>query len=246
MINTNMPAIESSDAGTKVHGEGAAGVHKLNDLKRIALKNDNSTTERLLHCIFWPSLFCCRRKYTLRNVEPGYKFGDTVLYRVVNTSVCCPNQWTVYNGETDDKVFLYTRKDACCKLRLCFGGPGFDVHDLKDGEKGTNLGDANYPKCQCFDGGYDIRDAEPRRKYFVGYICNCCGDDIYPVPVWNEDKNEMVKYNLLIIPCLKRWFPVMCCCMKNHWVVDFPDKANASEKAGLIAGNLMDEMMVSL
>ena len=247
MINTNLPGHESANGGAKVHtgvNTGTKGLNKLVSTEKVAMISDNTTCEKILQCLFHPFICCCRRKYKIMNAAPGYKVGDTTLYRLVQTSICCPTQWTLYYGDTDEGVMAYTYRDSCFAslCRPCCGGPGLDLNDLReDGSRGTHYGDAFFPKCQCFDRGYDIRDTETKRKYYVGYICNCCGDDLQPLPVWNEDKNEITSYNILVVPCLKRFFPCLCCCMKNHWIIDFPHKSNDIERANFIGGNIFSD-----
>jgi hypothetical protein len=217
-------------------------VTDLENIDRLAMVNSNTCCEKILQNSFPFCICLCRRKYNFNNVEPGYGLGDITVFKLVETSCCCPNEWTLYSAATDEKLMVYTRKDACFPLlRACCGGPGFDIHDFKDGVKGTYYGDVNHPACQCCDGGFDVRDAEPRRKYFVGNVCQCCSPGLHPVPVWNDEKNEIVNYNMHVIPACKRFCPCICCCMRSFWVVDFPKRSTKIDKVELMAGGLLQQ-----
>lgn len=240
MIKANMPGPISTFDNSFGTSNLIDRVNDLENIDRLALVNANSCCEKILQGMCPLFICCCRRKYHFNNVEPGYNLGDITVFRLVETSCCCPNEWTLYSGATDEKLMIYTRKDALCHcLRLCCGGPGFDIHDFKDGIKGTYYGDAMHPACQCCDGGFDVRDAEPRRRFFVGQVCQMCTHGLYPVPIWNEEKNEIVKYNMHVVPCLKRYLPFPCCFLRSHTVVDFPTRATKIDKIELMAGGLL-------
>jgi hypothetical protein len=128
---------------------------------------------------------------------------------------------------------------AVC-FRIYCGGPGFDIHDVRGGTKGTYYGDANYPACQCCDDGFEVSDAGPNRKFFVGKVCFCCCQNGYfPVPVWNGEKNEILRNNMHVTPCLKRFCPCICCCLRDFWVVEFPSHTTKIDKIELMAGGLL-------
>jgi len=116
-----------------------------------------------------------------------------------------------------------------------------DVNQVTNGTKGARLGYALRAAWQCCDRGYDIKGANNENKYFVGDPCFMCKSSKYFVPVWNEDKSEVLKMNVRVVPWLKKNIPCFFFWMNDHWVVDFPTQADPVDKSDLVAGTLMQE-----
>ena len=214
---------------------------KLTQMEKVVMIDDNTCCEKIKQCIC-PilSTCCCPRRYRLVNMEKGYEVGEQRLYTVTETKCCCPNQWTL-SGANGQAVNTYTK--LCCIpcFSCCCGGPGFDVHDFSEDGNGTHHGKARYPACQLCNAGYDIKDAADRNLYFVGDVCRCCSKGMDFQPVWNDDKSELVTMNVHVRPCLKKFLPCLCCCMKDYWVLDFPVHAKGPERSEFVAGTLLKE-----
>jgi len=250
MVNTGMPNANPNAVHpmpTSQPGKAAKGLEGFSHLERVVLINDNTCCEKIKQTLCAPlRTCCCPRRYKLANVAKGYEVGDQKLYTITEDGCalcCCPIKYKVTDRDGKE-VNRYTQK--CCwfpGFSFCFGGPGFDIHDLNDGEVGKHHGTARVPACQCFNAGYDVRDSSDKKTFFVGDVCNCFKKSLRFEPVWNGDESEVLKMNVHVTPCLKRYLPCFCCCMEDYWVVDFPVKANAPERSELVAGTLMKEVL---
>jgi hypothetical protein len=205
--------------------------------EKVAISHDNSCFEKIGQtlCPLFHICLGCPKRYKVTTVDKGYKISDNVLFRVEESKCCCPSEWKLINAQTDQHVGTYTQK--CCYLhacQLCLGGPGFDINDFN----GTNHGSAHTPAFQCCDEGYDINE-HGQNKYFVGNVCRCCEQGLYPSPIWNDDKSEIEKLNMHVMPCLKRYLPLCCFCLNSYYVADFPTHSKQVARAGFIAGSLL-------
>jgi len=203
--------------------------------QKVAILPDNTCVEKILQCLFPYCDTCgCPFKRKVVATQNGYETSDRILFTITHTKCCCPNEWTLRN---DQGVDVSKYSERCCFLHpftLCFGGPGYDVKDMG----GQTLGDASYPPCQCCDGGWDINQ-EGTRRWFVGNVCSCCERGIYPIPVWDGQQQEIVRVNVHVTPCLKRYLPWFCCCMHSYNVLWMPDGSGQVERAAMIAGGMM-------
>jgi len=219
------------------------GVNGLAQIEKLAVVDDNTCCDKVKQaaCPLCTTC-CCPRRYKVTDVAKGYNVGNT-LYNITETSCCCPNQWTL-TDLTFQQVHVYSRKFCTFfPFSICFGGPGFDVHEMINGGKGAHQGSAQVPFCQCCDSGYDIRSPYDTNLYFVGTVCHCCEKGMDFHPVWNDDKTEVLKMNVHVRPCLKKYLPCFCCCMDDYWIIDFPTQAIPSERSQFIAGTLLKEAL---
>jgi len=235
-----MPQYSKVSPGGFNNSETDIGLKALANIERVGMIDDNTCGEKCKQCCC-PCLrtCCCPRRFKVTNAEKGYKLGDQTLYKVVEAKCCWPCSWNLV-GNDGSKVNRYSAK--CCVFpcfQTCCGGPGFDVHDFQTGEIGKRHGYAKVPCCQCFDSGFDVMNDNEERKWFVGNVCHCCHDMLIPSPVWNDDKSEIVKMNMFVTPCLKRYLPCFCCCLRSYWIVDFPMQATGAERSEMVAGTLM-------
>ena len=219
------------------------GANGLGHIEKLALVDDNTCCEKIKQtaCPLLTTC-CCPRKYKLTSVKKGYNVGES-LYNLTETGLCCPNQWTL-TDRNYRQVHVYSKK--CCTFfpfSICFGGPAFDVHELMNGTKGAYHGTAQVPCCQCFDSGFDIKDPHDTKLYFVGTVCHCCEKGMEFYPVWNDNKTEVLKMNVRVRPCLKKYLPCFCCCMEDYWIIDFPTQSIPSERSQFIAGTLLKEAL---
>jgi len=236
MVQPGMPQFGQPNQG----GNNNVGMGKLNNTDKIVLINDNTTCEKCKQEVFpfW-AVWCCPIRYRVANNGKGYEVGDQTLFMIQETKRCCGNEWTVFNTNREP-VNVFTKTGPCLPcFSLCCGGPGFNVNDVINGEKGARVGAASVPACQCFDNGYDIIDGDDKR-FFVGDVYRCCHKRMEFEPVWNDQKNELEKMNVRVRPCLKKYMPCLFC-MEDYYVVDFPQHAKQSEKTELVAGALMSE-----
>ena len=222
---------------------GAPGLNKLTQMEKVVMIDDNTCCEKCKQHLPWAPccrVSCCPYRYRIVNMEKGYEVGEQRLYTLTETKCCCPSQFTLTDNQ-GQAVSVYSK--LCCIpcFSCCCGGPGFDVHDFAPGGEGTHHGRARYPACQLCNAGYDIQDASEKNLFFVGNVCRCCSKGMDFHPVWNDDKSELVTMNVHVRPCLKKYFPFPFCCLKDHWVMDFPTHANGPVRSEFIAGTLLKE-----
>jgi len=143
----------------------------------------------------------------------------------------------------------------------CLGGPGWDIH----GTQGEKIGDDWVP-FQCCDAGVNVNDNGGNLRYYIGSnfgcctgcaicclpccadgccnagcckllcMCTCCSDSVYPIPIWENTRSQVISKTSLVVPCMAKWIP---CLTLPHYIARFPMGSTAEEKTGITAAHLL-------
>jgi len=248
MIDSQMPSFAYSERSkmsqVSLFADGE-NLTQLTHVNKVAIVKDNTPFEIFCSC-------CYYAKYRIKEVKGENEVGDSTIYRMVQNSSCCPDQWTLYIGDEKKKAYQFTTTSnyATC---FCCEGPGFKVTVPEGVDRDIPMGEVWRPYQEIINTGVDVKNVLGDKLYYFGTKYNCneycnkvfwprcllamtccctCSDAAYTVPLYDHEKEKQVGKADSFFPCKARWFP---CNNEAYSVVHFPEDVTENDKILIVA-----------